>query len=487
MRVVIVGAGATGLGTAWDLALRGIEVLVVEQGDIAHGTSGRFHGLLHSGARYAVRDPKAAEECYQENRILRTIAQGSVEPVGGYFIETVRSDVAYRERWREAMERLGIPAREVSVADLKRQTPELHAGVRRAFSVPDGVINGFSLLFRLRRGIEQMGGSVRLFSRLTEVEISVDGRVIGVQVASVRGDRERISCDALVNAAGPYAGRVAELFGDPFAMRLSRGVMVVFSARKIPWVINRLAPPGDGDILVPHDRISIWGTTDEPATDPDALPPDLSETRQVVQLADDLFPEMPRWRVLRAFSGVRPLYQEQQVKDSRHVTRDFTILDHEHRGGPKGVVSVVGGKWVTYRLMAERAADLIAESLGVKVPSKTKTTVLPLLETRGESEMNLCECEDVGATAIEAWPELSLNQLRTRTWFSMGPCQGTFCVHRVAGMRLDQGVAAVDQEIAALRRERERGITAALWGDNAREWALSRAIRYQLLDERPVE
>ena len=488
MRVVVVGAGATGLGVGWDLALRGLAVTVIEQGDIAHGTSGRFHGLLHSGARYVVRDPKAAAECFQENQILRKVAAGSVEPVGGYFVESDQAVAGYRERWLAAMTAVGVPWEEASVSRLRQQIPDLAPTIRRAYRVPDGVINGFELLFRLRRGIELHGGMVRLFTRLVGVSISASGRVQGVQVKTRQGEDEWIACDALVNAAGPFAGHVAELFGDPFAMRLSRGVMLVFAERKVPVVINRLASPGDGDILVPHHRVSIWGTTDEPTDDPEARPPSLQESRQLLALAGDLFPQMGQWRVLRAFAGVRPLYQPAAGGESRHVTRDFTILDHRARGGPAGVVSVVGGKWVTYRRMAEQAADAIVAYLGESSTTKTHQVPLPELTPSSQEhpshQANLCECEEVAAQDVEPWSGATLNQLRTRTWFSMGPCQGAFCVHRVAATRLPHaGVDAIDDQVQALRAERERGMRAALWGDNAREWALSRSIRRQILAE----
>ncbi len=488
MRVVVVGAGATGLGVAWDLVLRGIEVIVIEQGDIAHGTSGRFHGLLHSGARYAVRDAKAAIECFHENGVLRKIAQGSIEPTGGYFVEPRSADPAYGDQWQAAMAGLGIPAQEVSLGELATKIPELARDLRRAFQVPDGVINGFELLFRLRLGIERHGGEVRLNTRLSRVQIGPSGAVVGVDIESRERGREGVACDALVNAAGPFAGRVAELYGDPFSMRLSRGIMLVFAERKADAVVNRLAPPGDGDILVPHHRISIWGTTDEATADPEASPPSLDEAHRLLGLGRDLFSGMEKWRVLRAFAGVRPLYQAHAGGEGRYLTRDFTVLNHSQGQGPDGVISIVGGKWVTYRLMAEQAADQVAHYLHVFARSTTKDTVLPSTlpakSSKPASAVNLCECEEVSLEDLNRFPGATLSQLRTRTWFSMGPCQGTFCMHRVAATRLGQeDVEVMDDQVKALRAERDRGMTAALWGDNAREWALNRAIVHQVLAE----
>ncbi len=93
--VLVIGGGATGAGVAWDAALRGYDVVLVDRLDLAEGTSGRFHGLLHSGGRYAVKDPHAAEECIAENRILRNIAADCIEDTGGFFVTTPFDDPAY--------------------------------------------------------------------------------------------------------------------------------------------------------------------------------------------------------------------------------------------------------------------------------------------------------------------------------------------------------------------------------------------------------
>src|SRR5512137_1961320 len=93
--VIIIGGGATGGGTALDLALRGLRVALVERADLTDGTSGRYHGLLHSGGRYAVRDPESARECIEENRLLRKIVPHGIEDTGGLFIQTPDDDPAY--------------------------------------------------------------------------------------------------------------------------------------------------------------------------------------------------------------------------------------------------------------------------------------------------------------------------------------------------------------------------------------------------------
>ena len=90
--VLVIGGGATGIGVLRDLALRGIRAALVEKGDLTHGTTGRYHGLLHSGGRYVVKDPQSATECAEENEILRRIMPHCLEDTGGFFVVTPADD-----------------------------------------------------------------------------------------------------------------------------------------------------------------------------------------------------------------------------------------------------------------------------------------------------------------------------------------------------------------------------------------------------------
>src|SRR5512136_299334 len=124
--ILIIGGGATGGGTALDLALRGLKVALIERADLTDGTSGRYHGLLHSGGRYAVRDPESARECSTENRILRTIVLQAIEDTGGFFVTTPDDDPAFADKWLAACLACGIDAEEISVAEALRQEPVLN-------------------------------------------------------------------------------------------------------------------------------------------------------------------------------------------------------------------------------------------------------------------------------------------------------------------------------------------------------------------------
>src|ERR1043165_660746 len=115
--VLVIGGGATGAGVAWDAALRGFDVILVDRADLAEGTSGRFHGLLHSGGRYVVKDPMAAEECVVENGILRDILPDAIEDTGGLFVTTPDDDPAYGDAFLEGCRKVNLPAQEIPVAE----------------------------------------------------------------------------------------------------------------------------------------------------------------------------------------------------------------------------------------------------------------------------------------------------------------------------------------------------------------------------------
>ncbi len=128
--VLVIGGGAPGAGVAWDASLRGLDVILVDRLDLAEGTSGRFHGLLHSGGRYAVKDPPAARECIAENRILRRVAADCIEDTGGLFVTTPWDDPAYADRFAQACRETDIDCEEIPVAQALRDEPGLNPGSR---------------------------------------------------------------------------------------------------------------------------------------------------------------------------------------------------------------------------------------------------------------------------------------------------------------------------------------------------------------------
>ncbi len=484
MKVVVVGAGATGLGVAWDLVLRGIDVTVLESREVGTGTSGRFHGLLHSGGRYLVTDPSAAAECLKENILLRKLLKDGAVATGGYFVKKFGDDDRFESQWLAQAETLGLPLRPVELNVLRTEVPMIAKDVERAYWVPDGVLEGFEVLSMLVNAIHGRGSAIREHTKA--VGLLLEGTTVrGVKVEGPSG-AEVLDCDAVVNAAGPWAGLVARDWGLDVTVQPSAGLMLIFANRRVNVVINRLKSPSDGDIFVPHKHVVILGTTDQAQPSPEAPDPNRDDAARLMALGTEMIPNLGSWRVLRAFTGVRPLYEPKGAKaDSRTASRDFAVIDHGQADGLSGAFSVLGGKWTTFRLMGEVLGDELTRSFGLHVPSRSAEEELhhPLgTRKTGVADSSgalLCECEQVYEQDLREPADSTLKR-RLGTWFSMGPCQGTFCAHRVLGRGVPESFA---HELSQLRKERSRGLNAAAWGTNARLIALERAISTQSLGE----
>jgi glycerol-3-phosphate dehydrogenase len=366
--VLVVGGGATGVGVARDLALRGVDVTLVERGGLSSGTSGRSHGLLHSGARYAEADRIGAEECIAENRILKSIAGECIRDTGGLFVRLDGDDPAYFEAKREACEEIGIDTRVLSGDAARDLVPDLSPRVERVMWVPDAVIYPSRLGAANAADAEANGASVHPHAPLEELTVD-DGRVTEARLGgSVDATLEP---DYVVNAAGAWAGRVADMAGIEVEMAPARGVMVSVDYDGVDPVLNRCRDPDDGDIVIPHETEAVLGTTSVPVSDPDDYETADWEVDRSIEECAAMLPPVADADVVRTWWGVRPLYAPDEAKgDRRGISRGFFRLDHAD-DGVSNLVSIVGGKLTTYRQMAESTADLVCERLGVDAPCKT--------------------------------------------------------------------------------------------------------------------
>ncbi|MBI4758258.1 MAG: FAD-dependent oxidoreductase, partial [Chloroflexi bacterium] len=136
---IVIGGGSTGAATAHDLALRGLKVILVERGEIASGTTGRCHCLLHSGGRYCVKDQEAGIECIEENMILRKIMPDALELNDGLFIAITDSDMDYKDKFIVGSDACHIPWEELTPQQALAIEPNLNPSLKAAIRVRDGV------------------------------------------------------------------------------------------------------------------------------------------------------------------------------------------------------------------------------------------------------------------------------------------------------------------------------------------------------------
>ena len=522
--VIIIGGGATGTGVARDCALRGLKALLVERWDTATGATGRNHGLLHSGARYAVKDGESAAECISENRILRSIASNCIEDTGGIFITLPEDEESgygadYRRLFIESCQKAGIDAVPLSPADALKLEPSANPSLTGAVRVPDGSVDPFRLCGANVTDAALHGATILTYTEV--IGMLFDGKdIIGIKARDARsGSVTEYRAKVTVIAAGIWSQAVAAMAGVKLSMYPAKGALLVFGHRVNQVVINRCRKSADGDILVPGDTVSVIGTTSTriPYDECD----DMRVTRDEVQLllreGTSLCPALASTRILRAYAGVRPLISDDSDPTGRSISRGIVCIDHASRDGVEGLVSIVGGKLMTYRLMAEMATDEVCRKLGRKVDCITAETPLPgsadgrinsvvkrfsgrvtpsmkgaawrqgdlagsiPFDKEGEREM-VCECENVSVAemryAVNKLGARTLHDIRRRTRLGMGTCQGTLCIRRAAKV-LAQILGEPDkaEEIQnEYLEERWKGMCATGWGDGLREMELMQKV-----------
>src|SRR4051794_16258431 len=507
-QVLVIGGGATGVGTAWDAALRGFDVVLVERSDLVEGTSGRFHGLLHSGGRYVVKDPLAAKECVDENALLRRLMPDCIEDTGGLFVTTVEDDPDYVDRFVEGCHAASLPFEELEVAEALRREPRLNPGIQRAFAVADASIDAWKTASSLARGATAHGARVLTYNRVVDLHRD-DGAVTGARVRDERtGEELDIDAAFILNASGPWAAQILHMAGiEDVGVIPGKGIMIAMNHRLVNTVINRCVPPADGDILVPIRTVSVIGTTDSRAADPDELPVTQEEVDQMLDDGERLVPGFRKARALRVWAGARPLFQDAragEVTDTRDVSRTHAVVDHQARDGVKGLLTMSGGKLTTFRLMAQDLVDAMCEQLGESRPCRTRevkppgnedgelyaigSRLRPRERTKNDDEL-IFAGEGVGRRRPgEGAPRRRATEpvvLRRSLRLGMGPCQGGFCMYRATGImhaveRLDGAQAATS--LHDFLQERWKGIWPILYGDQLRQMRLDDWIFQGLLD-----
>ncbi len=510
--VIIIGGGATGAGVARDCSLRGIRALLLERGDIATGATGRNHGLLHSGARYAVTDRDSAEECIRENMILRRIAKHCVEEIDGLFLSLPEDGLEFQSRFVEACRAAGIRADVIDPKEALRLEPSANPTMIGAVRVPDGAVDPFRLTTANIVDAKLHGAAVLTYHELLDFVREQD-RIVGVKVVDCRsGERKEFRAQIVVNAAGIWGHEIARKAGVTINMLPAKGSLLIFGHRVNNIVLNRCRKPADADILVPGDTISLIGTTSSkvPFDEVDNMYVTADEVDLLLREGAKLAPSLVHTRILRAYAGVRPLVASDDDPSGRSVSRGIVVLDHAVRDGLEGFITITGGKLMTYRLMAEWTTDLICKKLHLAACCVTADMPLPgsraaeeqierhlhtvpvtqrfsAIQRHGEmaeqvdthdarNRSLVCECEEVSVGevgyALNELDVTNLVDLRRRTRVGMGTCQGELCACRAAGLLAEAGkycARRAKQDLAHFINERWKGMAPVAWGDTLRE------------------
>lgn len=515
--VVVVGGGIVGAGVLRDLALRGLKAALIDKNDFSSGATGRSHALLHSGARYVVKDPESAKECAEENKILKKIAGHIVEDTGGLFVGFSVDPDDYIDKFETGCRRSGVYCRELTPKEAIELEPELNKNIKYVFEVDDGHVDPFRLTYLNILDALENNAEIFNYTRFLDI-VSHQDQVIGVKVYDEYKNETRvIKTNSVVFATGAWTGKILIGLGVDITVSPNRGTLIVYSGRIFERVINRLRPPSDGDIIVPSYGTSILGTTSVDVDDPEDYNSSEDEVRILMKEAKVMSKKLSETRIIRIYAGTRPLI----AKGGREATRGFEVIDLDKEINLEGAFAIVGGKLTTYRLMAEKISDLVSRYLGIGKRSKTAKIPLPgydehsfkrvIERARWNSNAIIkafekwgsvaqrffikpfdyeiaCPCEQVTVGEVK----YSVRRLKARTLMDvlrrtragMGPCQGLNCVLRIAGIiaSLDKNYNNIFMEDLKSFLERKwRGSALTIDREQFEQISLQRKSMYQIM------
>jgi glycerol-3-phosphate dehydrogenase len=501
-QVIVIGGGCIGAGVARDLSLRGLSVTLIERGDLAAGATGRCHGVLHSGARYAVSDPDSAQECARENGVLKSILSPIIEDTGGIFA-SVSAD-GYVEHFLKRCTSCGIKTEHVTAQEALECEPSLSPDILNAVLTPDASCDTFKATVATALDAARHGAEIQPYTAV--VGLAVEGSSVGGVRAHDGARVSELRADVVVNATGPWAKSLS----PELEYSLVKGSHVVVGERLVRRVVHHLRPPTEGDIIVPLSGSTILGTTSIDVTAPVHTVTE-EEVRRIVEECATLIPSVKTSRLVRAYAGTRVLFGG---------TRRFCLINNW-----ENFFTVAGGKWTTHRFIAEVVSDAVCDYLGVHARCTTasepvleraadrrfawnrqkgaaggdkgaanvaspgvSTHPMPMYMTpelsrsvgkfgediaryvaEGVHAADLtCFCESVPsyevAYAIERLRARTIDDVMRRTRAGFGPCQGSLCSVKVAATLLSHGKdpATVQEDLKASLRRRSIGVRPIL-------------------------
>jgi glycerol-3-phosphate dehydrogenase len=373
--IVVIGGGATGAGVAVDAASRGYSVALLEQSDFGKGTSSRSTKLVHGGVRYLAQgDVGLVMGALRERAALRANAPHLVRPLPFVVPSYAWWETPYYGTGlklysllagRQSFGASTILSRDQALARIPTlRTDGLLGGV----TYYDGQFDDARLVVNLVQTASAHGGVALNYVRVAGLTIGPSGMVDGVVVQDVESGREiRVAARAVINATGPFTDGVRRLAvpDAPPLMAPSQGIHLVFDRSFLPGSSGMMVPrTRDGRVMfaIPWHGHTLVGTTDTPVREIALEPRPLEEEIAfVLETAASYFERAPaRADVLSTFAGIRPLVARGDIRNTSSLSRDHTICVEASR-----LVTITGGKWTTYRRMAQDAVDAAAASAGL--------------------------------------------------------------------------------------------------------------------------
>ncbi|MGQ0562156.1 MAG: glycerol-3-phosphate dehydrogenase/oxidase [Gemmatimonadota bacterium] len=379
--LAIIGGGVNGAGIARDAALRGLRVAVFEREDWGAGTTGGSTRMVHGGLRYLLYDVPTTRISSEDAGRIRRIAPHitwripflwPLFPGRRFFHEATEALLAAYDP--HARRKGGLKHARLSRTEALTLEPGLAPDIAGAVTLDEWGCDVFRLAALNALDAGEAGADLFAHTEVEELLIR-DRTVHGVRARDLLAARSfTVEASIVVNAGGPWAGRIAGMAGVEVAMRPGKGVHVTFERRIGNYGLILEGIDGRVMFLVPHGAETIVGTTDTDFFgDPGRVDLDIhsDEVAYVIEAAARALPQARSWRPLRAWAGVRNTLFEWGV-ESDDLSRRHEILDHEARDGVAGLLSVAGGKLAAYRIQSEEAVDLALKKLGL--PARASQT-----------------------------------------------------------------------------------------------------------------
>jgi glycerol-3-phosphate dehydrogenase len=365
--LAIVGGGATGVGIAVDAASRGYACCLLEMADFGKGTSSRSTKLVHGGVRYLQQgNVSLVMEALKERGLLRQNAP--------HLVHDLAFVVPNYSWWEAPFYGIGMKvydmlagkygfghSRLLSRDDVLARIPTLETdGLRGGVLYHDGQFDDARLLIDLCRTAQQHGAALLNYARVVDLARDDDGFVNGLTFDDAEtGERHTLQSRVVINACGAFCDDLRRI-DDPDARPMvapSQGVHVVLDRAFLPGDAAIMVPrTDDGRVMfaIPWLGHALIGTTDTPIEHASLEPvPMAQEVDFLLETAGRYLATQPtRADVLSVFAGVRPLVKSQEVSSTAALSREHTI-----HVSPSGLLTIAGGKWTTYRKMAEDCVD----------------------------------------------------------------------------------------------------------------------------------
>jgi glycerol-3-phosphate dehydrogenase len=387
--LLVVGGGIIGCGAARDAALRGLRVALVEQADFGSGTTSRSTRLIHGGLRYLeLFDFGLVREDLREREILLHVAPHLVRPLP-FLVPIYGWNAYHRLRLRAGMLLYDLLSfdrslpghdflsREQALAAEPALDPDNLLGAARYYDAQVGLPE--RLCFENALDAAAHGGLLRNYTRVERLLVE-DGVVVGAEVAdSLSGQRGPVRARRTLLATGAWLDRTLASCAQPARplLRTTRGVHLVTSPLGDHAVVLFARRDRRLFFVVPWRGTSLIGTTDtDEAEPPESVRADRDDVDYLLDETRRAFPGAQRLQPYYAMAGVRALVRREGVGASQ-VSRRHKLLDHAARGGPDGLISILGGKITAYRAIAEQAVDLVCRQLGRQTVGATDRLPLP--------------------------------------------------------------------------------------------------------------